>query len=296
MEEDMSQLLHEYNEFILKHPKVRRLDPINLPDGLFISTMTLTCKIPVCFDVILIAKYFKLTKYLVHTISCGNNKEIYRTLSPIKPKKKKIKNSHKRNFYNQVTLIINCVNIAKINIKLFKNGSIQITGCKNISSVLWILEKLFQQLQESVEVSEKDYDNSEIGELPHDSNSQTQNLLYAIPHIFLNIYDISDLKIAMINSNFNIGFNIDREKLFHLLTTMHYECEYDPSRHAGVKIRYKNISQTAEHLHQSSIFVFDRGSIIITGAQNYMQIMECYKFINIYLIENYSKIIRIPIA
>jgi TATA-box binding protein (TBP) (component of TFIID and TFIIIB) len=241
--------------------------------------MTLACKLPIKFNVILIAKYLELSESFIQTIKCGNNSEICRTLVPIKHKNKKPTKKNKKNFYNQVTIVINCVDVSKINVKLFKNGSIQITGCKNISSVIWILKKLFFKLQEPVQITEESIIETNF--------TQT----YADPYIFLNIMDISDLKIAMINSNFDIGFNIDREKLFDLLISNKYDCEYDPSRHAGVKIRYK-VSYSNEH--SSSIFVFDKGSIIITGAQNYLQIMECYKFINIYLIENYVKIVRIP--
>lgn len=264
----------EYNQFIQDNPHIKDLDPQNLPHDLTISTMTLTCKLPVKFNVIMIAKHLELSSTFIQTLTCGNNNEICKTLVPLKHKK--IKPKAKKNFYNQVTIVIKCNNTMKINVKLFKNGSIQITGCKTISSVIWILEKLFKKLQEFI---------------PTNDNKTKR---YAEPYIFLNILDITDFKIAMINSNFNIGFNIDREKLFNLLIADKYECSYDPSRHAGVNIRYK--SQSNDIVQISSIFVFDKGAIIITGARNYMQIIECYKFINTYLIDNYQKILRITIT
>lgn len=278
--------LQEYNQFIQDNPHVKDLDPQNLPSDLTISTMTLTCKLPVKFNVIMIAKHLELSSTFIQTITCGNNNEICRTLVPLKHKNKKIKvkPKAKKNFYNQATIVVNCSGMIKINVKLFKNGSIQITGCKNISSVIWILGNLFKKLQELIPKND------------NDENKTPER--YAEPYIFLKILDITDLKIAMINSNFDIGFNIDREKLFNLLIADKYECGYDPSRHAGVNIRFK--SQTENNgeidVHSSSIFVFDKGSIIITGARNYMQIMECYKFINTYLIDNYQKIVRISIT
>lgn len=303
----INSTLQEYNQFLNANPHIKDLDPHNLPHDLTISTMTLTCKLPVKFNVIMIAKYLELSSTFIQTIKCGNNNEICRTLVPFKHKNKnkkikikqnaKAKPTTKKNFYNQVTIVINCSGMIKINVKLFKNGSIQITGCKNISSVIWILEKLFKKLQEFVPKNDNANatDNTDDTDDTVDTDKTPER--YAEPYIFLKILDITDLKIAMINSNFDIGFNIDREKLFNLLIADKYECGYDPSRHAGVNIRFKsehNISET--DIHSSSIFVFDKGSIIITGARNYMQIMECYKFINMYLINNYQKIVRISIT
>ena len=89
----------------------------------------------------------------------------------------------------------------------------------------------------------------------------------------------------MINSNFNIGFNIDREKLFEKLILNNYECTYDPIIHACVNLKYTIKSK------KISIFIFESGSIIITGANNCNQILCAYNFINKYLLTNYDKII-----
>lgn len=272
---------YTYSEFLKDHETVRRLDPINLPNGLKISTMTLTCKIPVKFNVLRIARYFPLSLSFVHSITFGNNGEIDRKIVQTKSKRKKKKNTGKRNFYNQVTLVAS-VEQYKINIKLFKNGSIQMTGCKMISAAVYALEKLFNILKMPAHINDKIDDNKR----------------YAEPYIFLNLVDIYAFKIAMINSDFDIGFNINREKLFDKLTKDKYDCTFDPSRHAGVNIHYKNSDKTLDASgkeHVSTILVFDKGKIIITGARNYRQIMECFKFINTYLLENYNKIMRIEI-
>lgn len=47
-----------------------------------------------------------------------------------------------------------------------------------------------------------------------------------------------DFKIAMINSNFNIKFDIDRFKLNKLLKINKYNSNYDPNIHACVDIKY----------------------------------------------------------
>jgi TATA-box binding protein (TBP) (component of TFIID and TFIIIB) len=266
--------INDYHEFMKYHDRLTQMDPVGLPYDLTVSTMTIVCKIPIVFDVITIANTLELSMECIHMVKCGNNGEIFRTILPTKyvnKNTKKITANTPKNFYNQVSIQINCDDIIRMNIKLFKNGSIQITGCKNISSVIWALDVLFKKF--------KDVMNN--------------NLKYAEPHIFLDILNIYDLRIAMINSNFDIGFRVDREKLFVLLRSDGYECTYDPSRHAGVNIRYN--SRINEQDNISSIFVFDGGSVIITGSRNYLQLIECYKFINKYLIENYTKIVRILI-
>jgi TATA-box binding protein (TBP) (component of TFIID and TFIIIB) len=61
----------------------------------------------------------------------------------------------------------------------------------------------------------------------------------------------------------------------------------EPSVHACVNIKYnyKNIDTI-------SIFVFEKGSIIITGAKNRDHLFQSYKFISKFLYENYGNIVK----
>jgi hypothetical protein len=176
----------------------------------------------------------------------------------------------------------------KGNIKFFVNGSMQITGCKRVSTVVWAIDHIFRQLREFI---------------PDDALEG--HMRYGEPYPFVDIIHITDFKIAMINSNFDAGFNVDREKLFNMLKERDYECMYDPSRHAPVNLRFKSSlitdarptksTRDSNRIITSSIFIFDGGSIMITGARNYCQIMEGYTFINIFLIENYPKLVKVLI-
>lgn len=266
-----------YEQFLINNPLVKKLDPVDLPSDLSISTITVTCKLPIIFNVMQIAKNLPLSSGLFQTIKCGNSGEVYRSLvdGEIKKKyaKKKINRNSTRNFYNQVTIVVSTNEGIKLNVKLFKNGSIQITGCKKLSTVIWALDCVFKKLKMPITNSSEKYVSTDI---------------------FLGIEDIYDFSIAMINSDFKIGFQIDREKLFDLLKKDGYDCVYDPARHAGVNLRYSEKSQEKnKEMHVAAILIFDKGSIIITGARCYREIISCYKFINNYLIENYSKIVRI---
>ncbi len=90
----------------------------------------------------------------------------------------------------------------------------------------------------------------------------------------------------MINSNFVYPNKIDRLKLFNLLNSESKECRYDPSNHAPVNIKFNCVDKSI------SIFVFEKGSILITGAKNCGHILEGYEFINKYLLNNHKKIVK----
>lgn len=253
-----------------KHYKYKIDDKINIdykPDDVIISTMTIICKVDSEFNVENIGKYISLHNNGI--IQCSYGKDVFRTLIN---KKKKRKNK-KNNFYNQVTLLMKTKRDDIINIKLFKNGSIQMTGCKSIEGSIEALEKLLYLLKKEKAIFNQE--TNKIDDKPFVSNSSK-----------LNIKDIYSFKIAMINSNFHIGFSIDRTKLYNLMVKDKIDTTYDPIRHAGVIIKYETSDRTI------SVFIFQSGSIVITGAQNCKQIYEAYQFINKYLLSNYNDIVK----
>ena len=87
--------------------------------------------------------------------------------------------------------------------------------------------------------------------------------------------DINGFKIDMINSNFNIGFEINRENLHNILLKKKIQCRYEPCIHACVNIKF----HPKDAIKNVSIFVFQSGNIIITGAKNTESIVESYKYI-----------------
>jgi TATA-box binding protein (TBP) (component of TFIID and TFIIIB) len=102
----------------------------------------------------------------------------------------------------------------------------------------------------------------------------------------LELEFVNNITIGMINSNFVYPNKIDRLKLFNLLNLEQKECRYDPSNHAPVNIKYNCKDKSI------SIFVFEKGSILITGAKNCEHILEGYEFINKYLLTNHKKIVK----
>ncbi len=252
-----------------------------LPDDVFISTMTVCCELDIEFNVDNIARYIDLKSDGIKDISYGRDGDpaTNRSLVPKKKKKKKVKSKakkkQKREFHNQISLnvMIQSKKDKPINIKLFTNGSIQMTGCKSVDNVIDVLSKIFIELQTVKAVIDKE--TMTIVDKPFINDFSKLSLEF-----------VNNITIGMINSNFVYPNKIDRLKLFNLLNSEQKECRYDPSNHAPVNIKYNCKDKSI------SIFVFEKGSILITGAKNCEHILEGYEFINKYLLTNHKKIVK----
>jgi TATA-box binding protein (TBP) (component of TFIID and TFIIIB) len=119
------------------------------------------------------------------------------------------KNS-KKNFYNQNTIIMRIDEEKFINIKLFKNGSLQMSGCKTINDVNIVLNKIINKLK-MVKGKLEDGKITEINFVDNRDN------------MFVNKF-----KIDMIYCNYSLSVKIDREKLYNLLQKKKIKCIYEP--------------------------------------------------------------------
>jgi TATA-box binding protein (TBP) (component of TFIID and TFIIIB) len=253
------------------------LDIENKPQDMIISTMTLTCALDTEYNLDNICKYIELNHTGIISIRYGDphDERTNRTLIPEKAyiiQRKK----NKKSFYNQATFKIKTKKSKIVNLKLFKNGSIQMTGIKNMEGALEALYKLFEEIKQVKYIIEVDKDGKKL----------LVKKEFAADVSKIDITKVQKYKIAMINSNYNIDFNIDREKLYHLMIEDNIECAYDPIIHASVNVKFNHPEK------KISIFIFEKGSIIITGARTCMQIKQAYDFINKYLLTNYMKIIK----
>ncbi len=291
-----------------------KLYAYNLPYDLPISTATITCKINVLFDVENIAYYFNDFDDILIGKKYGNR--IINNLVNIKKTKtvKKKKKKQTKDFFNQVSLIFSTpmlmgLNMEKltpkekektINVKLFINGSIQMTGCKHLSNIIKCLEILFEKLKKTKaiinenSVFEKKKFFKNVNELDLKNINLTYNLdNYKVdPYTQLDIKNVYMFEIHMINTNFNIGFQIKREVLRELLILNGFNAELDPNVQACVNIKYNipNLNKTV------SVFVFESGSITIAGSDSCEQIQYTYNFINKFILTNYKKLLSKPIT
>lgn len=250
-----------------------------LPDDLYLSTMTLICSIGTDINLENFAKYVDLKNDKILSVSYGvvGNVLTNRSLINRKRNPKKEKKSREK-FYNQVTTCVIIPSKEKpVNVKLFSNGSIQMTGCKNIEHALDTIEQLYNELKIVKAVIDKK--QKKIIEKPFVVDANKLSFEY-----------ISRFKVVMINSNFNVEFSIDRQKLQNLMKKDGHDSSLDTNRHACVNVKYYHPDK------EISVFVFEKGSIIITGAKNCIQIRDAYDFINKYLYANYNSIVKVDNA
>lgn len=270
------------------------------PDETKISTMTICLKMKksVMFNCQNIGKYLKQDKNFISEIKFSNddgNIQVRGGVFKRKKHKKKQKiniKQKKDSFYNQVTIIVKVSDIKTINIKLFKNGSIQMTGCNSIENTKYSIEKLFEILSKS-------------RYLVNPVKNKITEIKFVKKNI--NIDDIISGKVSLINCNFYINFQINRDKLYDLISNKkldnvleikkknivdlldkdtpqkYMDSTFDPIRHACVNIKLNHPIKTI------TIFVFESGSIIILG-KSCRQVRDAYNFINVFLCSNFFNI------
>ena len=252
-----------------------------LPNGVSISTMCASCKLGTILNIVNIEKYLELN---INDVLCVKmNKERIRTLIPEKKKNKRcnkiIKEEKINHFYNQITVIIRIgsgpiddwATEPKINVKLFKNGSVQMSGCKLVKNINIVLNKLVHKLK----MIKAKIEDGKIVEKNYIENIENLN--------------VSHFKIDMINSNYKVNIQIDRAKLFSLLLKKKIKSSFEPCIRACVIIKYIPTIDNDE-LKEISIFVFQKGNIIITGARSKSHILTSYKYINNILITHFDEI------
>lgn len=110
---------------------------------------------------------------------------------------------------------------------------------------------------------------------------------------------------ALINSNFNCGFYIDRDRLFHLLKYKYrMNCNYDSCSYPGIQSKFYYIpgkcvaEQSGQQpiltdntvYYEVSFMIFRTGSILIVGKCNEEILMVIYRFICSILTNEYAGI------
>jgi len=269
-----------------------------------------------------------------HSTSLGDTN--YHEPDPSKSKKKRKKKKGKRQFENQATLIFHFNNGRYVNIKVFHNGKIQMTGVRSVNEATWVVSRLIQIIKETkvnqVEWSEVDNNQSWLSKNQYvytkikDVDKVYRLILVDQIPTWIEIPDetlsalglgqqsvkdnsklkMTDYKTVMINSNYSLGFNIDRAKLQEILKKKYNIYSTFESTYQAVKSYfYFNRSKktfddqngvctckvpcfilkelkkkTPMPCSQVTIAVFRTGSIIITGGNTIEQTKRAYAFIN----------------
>jgi TATA-box binding protein (TBP) (component of TFIID and TFIIIB) len=290
---------------------------------LIIRTMTITCKVNHTLNFDKICSNINLNDKILNLEHKKSDNIIY-----LKGKKEK---PSKKLFYNQMTievLVDKKIN-KKINCKLFRNGVIHMTGCRN---------QLDAINSSSIIVNEIKRIDGYI------KTNKTDKV------------EISDFKIHLINSNFKINKYVDQYSLYKtFIDSSGFKCEFNPERYHGVKIHYKHYKDTdvydwnindikkwlqsidcnicipvfykynidgkklillshsilinmgidnlnirhkiitalndKKFIKTITIFIFRTGQIIITGANCLKQLDHAYNYINDFIEKNKDKIL-----
>jgi TATA-box binding protein (TBP) (component of TFIID and TFIIIB) len=268
----------EYDEIIeIEENQFNDLININsfnmniLPANLSICTMSLACHLGTKFNVENIYKYLQLeTNYIVAVKSPKG----IRCMEGIKERFKSTNKNSKKVFSNQYTIIIQVSETKFLNVKLFKNGSIQMTGCKELSDANIAINKLIMKLGERLFVKDEDV-LSEITFVDEPNNLK-----------------MSNFKIDLIVSNFGVNYLINKENLYKLLTEKNILSRLSV-QHSCVNIKHK--IQTEENVF-ISVFVFQTGNIIITGGKKAEHVTDAYNFIVGFLSQYKQKIMKKDIS
>tara|TARA_B100000427_G_C15386115_1_gene541130 strand:+ start:122 stop:892 length:771 start_codon:yes stop_codon:yes gene_type:complete len=242
-------------------------------DKVRISTITAVCELSNNINLQLLYNKLQINdtiKYIEYGNIPGSNKYNYKGYS-VKNKKKTRKKNKRNIFFNQATIHLYLQKL--INVKVFNNGKIQMTGLNNKTSITDVIHEFINQIE------------------LYDKNIFIYETEYSSPRIL-------NEQIVLINSDFDIGFSINREKLYRLLIDNGYFCTFEPCQYPGINVKYYNNNLYTDgickctvlcngksngkgngHCKKITLAIFKSGKIIITGGQNMNQINNAYNFI-----------------
>lgn len=199
-----------------------------------------------------------------------------------------------KTFFNQSTIVLRkAINsqgtdFKEVNIKLFGNGGIQMTGIPAEDfaqeTLVWLIEEL-KKVQ---------------------------------PTVFRETPELQKFKVQLINSDYQVAYPINRNAL-HSILSNNYKLfsTFESTIYQGVNTKYYYNDKHPDKLNPGiclcekrckgqgtgsgpgeckriTISVFQTGKIIVTGGRYLFQLEEAYHFLNKVLQNHASDILRIP--
>lgn len=249
----------------------------NLSDGIKISTISASCHLGTELNLENLFRHASLKPEDILVVK--RNNQNLRSIIEIKQTKRRSKTEQEKkkttSFQNSLTVVIRKEHskvseeelnkAGKVNLKLFNNGAVQMTGCKDLDGVNIVLNKLVMILKKGKTIKK---------------DGVIKKIKYVDEPEKLKVVGF---KLDMINCNYQVRVTINREKLNNLLIRKKIKSSYEPCIRACVIIKF--VPEEANEVKKEiSIFVFEQGNIIITGAKNQKQIEQGVKFINNILI------------
>jgi len=267
------------------------------PTELRISTMTACCYLGTTIDTKYFYDNFNINEKLFLNSSNDTQKKYLSNARGIIgckaesfPVKGVFQKDKKSTFFNSAALNILVGDNKCINLKLFKNGKVQMTGVPNEEAgylcVNFVLDYL-KQIKDDITTGKK---------VVNDIKS----------------LKMSNYKTVLINSDYFCGMEIQRENLSTVLLDKYdLTVSYEPENYPGVKLEYfwnqsnksikdegrcicskkcngKGIGIGDENCKKITISTFQSGKVIVTGARSKEQLNIAYNYINRIFKENYN--------
>lgn len=252
------------------------------PSPLRITTHVASAVINGMINLKILAEYLTINEDVIYVEYKNENENIIKGNKGGKTTKKKSKGR----FWNQITILFQPQKGFHNNVKIFNNGSISMTGIKKVEngkkSILMLIDKIKEIYK-----------------------TQTKEILETKMEI--DDLNMTDFSIALINSDYTVSYNINRNYLYRLLTNEYnIFSTFDACEYPGVNIKLfwntntrntpnfgkckcnpgsnlcngKGSGNGKGDCKVVTIFAFQSGSIMITGARTIDQIYDAYHFIN----------------
>jgi TATA-box binding protein (TBP) (component of TFIID and TFIIIB) len=276
-------------------------DLCDLPEKMEIFAITLTGSINSTFNIQNILEYYPLDSSNFSTIKSKlkirtiiKKKQIRETRALKESKKNLNLIPTEYNFFNQITVVMtipidyNSNEKKYVNIKLFNNGSIQVSGLKSIPQCNIMINKLIQLLKGEFCVF-----------INQDNELCKIDTPQAIPKIIrfleFDIVKLKSIKISMINTMFQYTSKINRSQLYMRLIELKINGvldpttrpKYQPDIHAPVHVKID-----LGNKKPVTVFVFESGKILIMAAKRRENIIEAYNYINQLLHDNHEYVVK----
>lgn len=260
--------------------------------SLRISTITTTAQLgtkihlDALYDQIPVLEYWDLNDGVLKMEFNGSVKGTSFKDIMLKPKESKT------SFFNQATLVIrrevSPLSWKEINVKLFRNGGVQMTGVRSLEMSSEALHWLIGYLSATC-----------IG-----------------APIFASAPRIHKEEIQLVNTDFSIGAKVRRDMLHRILSDVYrLNSSYESAIYQGVKTKYFYNAQRPDghppglcpcaklckgtgdgskigECKKITISPFQTGQVIITGARTMEQINEAYEFIKKVFSDHADEILR----
>lgn len=189
--------------------------------------------------------------------------------------------NNKRAFYNCVAIVMRILNndtYKEFHLKIFNTGKMEIPGIRESHSIYIALDEFMKVLR----------------------------------NFYPDVKYTTSIRTILINSNFNTGYDIDRQKCFNVLKSKYNMIAmYDPCLYPGVqcKFYYNKLHKTQDGLcrckkrcgkrgtgdgenqcKEISFMIFRTGSILIVGNCEEAQLREIYEVLKVIFYNEYASI------